>query len=467
MRATIGQACGAPGLALVLAMVGAPMASAQNAAATERGASADMRALTDAYNASASNLFKELSGTRGNIILSPYSIGTAMAMVLDGARGETAQEMTGVLRQRLDRAAMGSANAAVQLLLRGYDKSATVPRCPAGMSANGEHCEAPLNPEGQCAFPARRNGDRCVASGNLPASAKLMVADALMLTRPETPIAPDYVAVLEDQYAAELFRDASLDDVNRWVARNTQGKIERILDRIDSTNAAVILNAVYFQSKWAAVFAKSATADGAFHLNRRTKIAVPMMRRTGNYTIAERPGYRALRLPYEIGSLGMIIVLPNEIDGLDAVSRRLDAPEWTQLASALQAPVAEALVDVALPKFKTSFEVDLAPLFKKAGMEQAFDPHNADFSGMTGLSKAQMQDQHAQMAIGSIVHRAMVDVMEDGTEAAAATAVTMVVASVRRPEEPQPFHVDRPFLFAILDQASGAILFQGRVVDPR
>jgi serpin B len=159
----------------------------------------------------------------------------------------------------------------------------------------------------------------------------------------------------------------------------------------------------------------------------------------------------------------MIIVLPNETDGLEAVDRRFEADEWMQLANALRAPDAVKPTDLALPRFKASFNADLVSLFSAEGMARAFEPKRADFSGMTGRPAAQVP-----LSIGSIVHRAVIDVMEDGTEAAAATAISMVAASAQRPpEEKQVFHVDHPFWFAIMDDASGAVLFQGRIVDPR
>ena len=428
-----------------------------------REITADAHALTEAYNASSLTLLRELSGARGNIVLSPYSVGTAMAMVLSGARGETEREMTSVLKQRLDRSAMAAVDADVRSALHAYDKSAVAPRCPAGLRPDGTHCEAAPPDGGQCMYPAQRDGERCTSPGSFPPSARLLSANALMLTKLGDLVAADYAARLARDYGAELFSDAGLDDVNGWVARKTEGKIDHILDRLDPASAAVVLNAVYFKAKWAAVFSKAATSEDAFDLSRRQKITVPMMRRRGSYALAARPGYRALRLPYEVSPLGMIIVLPNEIDGLDALSRRLDAGEWARLASALDESDAAKPVDLALPRFKVSFEADLAPRFRQAGMVRAFDPKQADFSGMTGRLPSQMQ-----FAIGSIMHRAVIDVMEDGTEAAAATAVAMVAASIHRPPEaPQPFHVDRPFLFAIIDDASGAVLFQGRIVDPR
>jgi serpin B len=119
-------------------------------------------------------------------------------------------------------------------------------------------------------------------------------------------------------------------------------------------------------------------------------------------------------------------------------------------------------VDVAMPRFKTSFKAELVKLFQQAGMVRAFDREKADFSGVTGVPPSEVR-----LRISQILHRATIDVMEDGTEAAAATAVEFAVVSAPRPENPEVFRVDHPFLFYIFDDATGAILFQGRIVDPR
>jgi hypothetical protein len=270
-------------------------------------------------------------------VLSPLSIGAAMAMALSGARGDTEREMASVLKQRLDRPAMEAANGALRSGLHAYDQSAVPPKCPQGMQAvmqaSGGRCEAALRPDGQCAYPAVREGDLCVAAGSSPPSARLLSANALMLPGRGDLVAPDYSALLAEKYGAEIFRDAGLDDVNGWVKRKTEGKIERILDKLDRSTAAVILNAVYFKAKWAAVFYKPGTMDDVFNLSRQKKISVPTMRHSDSYALVARPLYRALRLPYEVGQIGMIIVLPNEIAGLDAVARRFETDRWMQLAT--------------------------------------------------------------------------------------------------------------------------------------
>ena len=199
----------------------------------------DARALTDAYNAGGSALFKQVSAAPGNIVLSPLSVGTAMAMALSGARGETEREMASVLAQRLDRSAMAAANGALLTALKLYDKSAA--RCPQGMQvtmpaggAERRRCEGALRPDGRCAFPAVREGERCVAAGSPQPSARLLTANALMLAGRGDLVARDYAALLKDKFGAEIFRDAGLDDVNAWVKRKTEGKIERILEHARS-----------------------------------------------------------------------------------------------------------------------------------------------------------------------------------------------------------------------------------------
>jgi hypothetical protein len=159
------------------------------------------RALTDAYNASGFALLHELSGKSGNIVLSPFSVGSAMAMALSGARGETAREMAGVLKQSLDLSTMEAANAAVLSGLRAYDKSALPPKCPPGMAPSGSRCEQAPSANGQCLGLARREGALCVAPGSTSPSARLLTANALMLTRRGDLVAGDYAALLRTNTA--------------------------------------------------------------------------------------------------------------------------------------------------------------------------------------------------------------------------------------------------------------------------
>jgi serpin B len=384
-------------------------------------AGADVKALTAAYNASGQALFQELAREPGNVVLSPYSIGAAMAMVRAGARGETERQMTTVLKHTLAREAADAASAALITILDGYGMSDKAP-------------------------------------------ARLSTANALMLAKRGELIGQGYRALVNAKYAAAIHEGASLDDINGWVKERTEGKIDRILDKLPDDAAAVLLNAVYLKAEWASPFSKGATRDDDFKLTAKATVRVPTMHHQANFRAAEGTGYRAIRLDYTAGSLGMIVVLPNEVDGLDAVAGTLDAGALKALLTTLSSGE-RSLVALALPRFKAAYKTSLAKVLQQAGMSLAFED-KADFSGMTGKSADQ-----PGVKIGDVLHRATLEVAEEGTEASAATAVIMLEARATLPKKgapsPIPFVVDRPFLIYVVDDASGAILFQGRIADPR
>jgi serpin B len=375
-------------------------------------------ALTAAYNGSGQQLFKQLLASHpGNVAISPYSIGTAMAMALSGARGDNAVEMAKVLGQSLPREEMDAANAAVLAVLNGYGQTAE--------AKNAAH---------------------------------LRVANALMLTRPDNPITQAYVDVLRDKYAAEVFHGADLAKVNGWVKDKTEGKIESILDKLDSKTVAILLDAIYFKAPWQTIFDAKATHEETFHLVAGDA-EVPTMHVRSDYSVAQREGYRAIRLPYAAEHLAMIVALPDNGAATADLAARLDENEMAQTLRALHEP--PHTVDLALPRFKVAFKASLLPVFQQLGMRKAFSDHDSDFSGMTGKPPSE-----TPLAIDQIEHSAVIDVAEEGTEAAAATAVTVTVRSTRVVSVDK-FQVDRPFLFYIVDDETGAILFLGRIVDPR
>jgi serpin B len=450
-------------IAAVAALLGA-LTPGPAAAQLQIAAEARVTLLARAYNATGQQLFGQFAAAPGNIVFSPYSIGTAMSMAVSGARGDTASEMMRVLSMRMAADAIDMANAEVLSILNGYDHSAAPPVCPPRATVNGSNCEMrPLGDMNQCQFGLRLVGDRCVGPGTMPPSARFLAANALMLVGRGDLISADYVATLKTKYAAEVFEHASLDEVNGWVARKTEGKIPRMLDMIDPNSAAVLLNAVYFKARWASVFDKTLTKDEAFNLTRTQKADVPLMNQTASFSLVSRGGYRAIRLNYEIPELGLVIVLPDDIEGVGAVARRLGANELAELFAALRDGQAKKPVALALPRFKAAYKAELVAPFRQAGMQKAFDMGAADFSGMTGRPAAA-----ARLYIGEIVHRAVIEVAEENTEAAAASAVGIrVMAAPVRPLTPEPFRVDHPFLFYLVDDTTGGILFEGRIADPR
>ena len=391
------------------------------------GSQSDPRvaALTAAYNASGQDLLRQFSGKPGNFVFSPYSIGEAMGMALSGARNATELEMRQILKHNLNRQDMEAASKWTIATLNGYDNGAA-------------------------------------------SSAKLRTANALMIVKPNV-ISRDYAALLRDNHGADVFQNVDIGQINDWVQRKTEGKIDRILDRLDPDpnhkTAVVLLNAVYFKAPWDYSFNKTFTRPEAFYISKSQQIQTPMMKAVSKAraTIA-RQGYRAIYLPYAVRALGLVVVLPNEIDGLDDVIRSINADELAALMSLSRAPTHDVVL--MLPRFKIEYKTDPTAQFKEAGMKLAFDDESADFSGMTGRPVT----KGPRLKIGEIIHRAIIEVEEEGTEAAAVTAITGATpssASTMRPPPPEIFRVDHPFLFYLVDGGTGAILFAGRMSNPQ
>jgi serpin B len=453
----------AGGLAAVLAIAGTIMAG-PTAAQLHIAAEARVTLLARAYNTVGQQLFGRLAASPGNIVFSPYSVGAAMSMLISGARGDTASEMMRAMSMRMAADAIDAANAEMLSILHSYEESASPSVCPPRTSVNGGNCEARPGGElmNQCQAGFRLVGNRCVAPAAARASARLIVANALMLLKRGDLVSADYVAALQTKYAADVFKNASLGDINGWVAKKTEGKIDRMLDQIDPASVATLLNAVYFKARWASAFDPALTKSEAFSLTRSQKADVALMNQTDSFSLVSRGGYRALRLTYQVPELGLVIVLPDDIEGVGAVAGRLGANELAELFAALRGGQAKKPVALALPRFKAEFRADLKAPLRQAGIQKAFDPSDADFSGMLARPAG-----GERVHIDQIVHRAVIEVAEESTEAAAATAVGVRSAAIARPIAPESFRVDHPFLFYLIDDTSGAILFQGRVADPR
>jgi serpin B len=364
--------------------------------------------LIAAYNGLGQRLLKEFADKPGNVVFSPYSIGTAMAMALAGARNETEIEMARVLGLDLPPDEVSKANAAV---LASLHKTSS-------------------------------------------ASLELNLANALVLANEQWAISADYIATLQKDYGAEVFRGGDLATVNAWVKQKTNGKIDSILDHLDRDTVLVLLDAVYFKASWQSMFTSRATQEALFHLSNGTTTNVPMMNTHGHFALVKMKDYRAIRLPYEGARVSMVVILPDS--GITGVMQRLNGEELQHLFVSLRSTPQQP-VELSLPRFKANFEANLVQPFLKLGMRRAFDPQTADFSGITGKPL---------LRIGQIEHRAVIDVTERGTEAAAVTTVEAEATSSHA-VQPEAFLVDRRFLFAVVDGETDAILFQGLIVDPR
>ena len=274
-------------------------------------------------------------------------------------------------------------------------------------------------------------------------------------------ILPEFQKLIESSYEGGHFPvdfrqspGAALQYINHWVEEQTKGKIKDLLkpQNIDARTVLVLTNAIYFKALWASPFLAQHTKPDDFYASASDKVRVDMMHQAGRFRYAEDATAQTLELPYQGGNLAMVIVLPRSKDGLSQLEGSLSL---AKLEGSLKA-LAQRRVEVSLPRFKLTAECELKGALSALGMPVAFDPGQADFSGMTGKR---------ELAISAVVHKAFVEVDEKGTEAAAATGVAMVRASaVFTP--PPVFRADHPFLFLIRDNRNGSILFLGRLVRP-
>lgn len=275
------------------------------------------------------------------------------------------------------------------------------------------------------------------------------LADALW-AQSGVPLLPDYLNGVGKEYHASLealdFKnaDAACRRINGWVAERTNNRIREIVDpsMFNDNTTLVLANAVHFKAGWQEPFRKRATRDDSFTLGSGETVMVPFMMQTEHLGHAEKDGATAVEIPYEGRRFSMIVVLP-------AAGARSVVPEG--LVDALRG----RSVSLALPRFtfETGFRLD--DVLEAMGMKTAFGP-DADFSGMNGTK---------DLYLAVVAHKAFVAVDEEGTEAAAATAAAAEIKGERA--TPVVFRADRPFLFLIRDRENGAVLFLGRVSDPR
>jgi len=223
--------------------------------------------------------------------------------------------------------------------------------------------------------------------------------------------------------------------------------------RLTDLTRLVLVSAIYFKGMWAKPFEKHQTASQPFHLSRDRSRNVPLMHHFDTVNYMEDEEFQAVELPYQSGELSMVVLLPRPIDGCGQLESRL-TPAWISRSLSQMKP---QRVEIFLPRFKLESGMDLNHALAKLGMPDAFGP-KSDFSGMDGLK---------WLYISGVYHKAWGEVNEEGTEAAAATAVVMAGRSISKPPPPPPvFRADHPFIFFIRDMRSGCMLFLGRLAEP-
>jgi serpin B len=378
------------------------------------------RRLADANNRFALELYAELSAKPGNLFFSPYSIHEALSMSFAGARARTAAQMARVLRLPEPADATHDAYAALR----------------------------------QRILQDNRAGDRKLY--------ELVVANA-MFGQKDYPFHEPFRRIVLERYGAGLFPVDFVRDtegarlqINDWVARQTSDRIQDLLARgtITDLTRLVLANAIYFKGGWESEFPSSATREQPFHLARDKTISVPMMRQQQRFGYAETDTLQALELRYSGGGLSMIVLLPRAIDGLAALEQTLTADALEALRERMNPRETEVFV----PRFRFSSEFHLNDKLQALGMTDAFDPDRADLSGIATVER---------LYISAVVHKAFVDVNEEGTEAAAATGVVVGITSAPLRPQPVVFRADRPFLFLIRHNPSGTVLLLGRLLNPQ
>ena len=387
------------------------------ACAGESTVTQEMQDAAAANNDFALDLYGKLQSESGNLFFSPLSLSTALSMAYAGARGNTASQM------------------AVALHLN----SMPADKVHESVGALARYLNRPNN-DYQLAMANRLWG---TATKDFEFEKQF-----LDLTRMQ------YGAEMErvDFSAGEQARRA----INEWVEQQTQQKIKDVIPAgaLNKLTRLVLTNAIYFKGKWREQFKKNATVNTDFFLGATDKVSVPMMNQKASFGLMDGEGLKVLELPYSGDNLSMLVLLPEKNDGLDELEKKLNTDNLKIWVGGLS----KGDVQVMLPRFTMTWGAKLLndPL-KELGMVDAFDENKADFSGIGG--------KPGFLCISQVVHKAFIDVNEEGTEAAAATAVIMQTRAVA--QRPRVFKADHPFVFLIRDTHSGAILFMGRIANPK
>ncbi|XP_032905314.1 leukocyte elastase inhibitor-like isoform X3 [Amblyraja radiata] len=363
------------------------------------------------------DLFKHLDEQNrvGNIFVSPFSISVALALVYLGAKEKTATQMAQML---------------------GFDEVKDV------------HLEfQKLQTE--------------LINPNAKYSLKL--ANRLYGEKTYT-FLPDFLAASLKHYQAGLgavdflkAAEAARQEINSWTEEQTAGKIQNVLEKdiVGSDTRLVLVNAIYFKAKWKDTFKKEDSFTGQFKLNQSITKELEMMQQTGSFLYFHNRefAFKIIELPYVQDELSMIILLPDDNNGLETLQRSFTLNRlrnWTNPKN-----MSWTSVQVTLPKFKLEEKYDLSSILPNLGMVDAFDSKKANFSGMS---------EGKDLSVSKVIHQSFVEVNEEGTEAAAATAVTMVLTSAMF--SPEEFKADHPFLFFIRHAKTQSILFYGRLTSP-
>ncbi|NXI25827.1 SPB6 protein, partial [Sterrhoptilus dennistouni] len=379
-----------------------------------------MESLCAANTTFAVDLFRKLceENSGQNVFFSPFSISSALSMVLLGSRGSTEAQISKVLSLKNAQ----DAHNGYQSLLREIN------------DPNTKYILRTAN---------RLYGEKTFdfLPSFLESSEK------------------SYHAGLEQMDFVQAWEDCR-KQINGWVEERTEGKIQNLLAEgiLNSLTRLVLVNAIYFKGNWEEKFNKESTSERAFHINKNETRPVQMMFKEANFNMTYIGDLQTkiLELPYMGNEVSMIILLPDAIQdgstGLERLERELT---YEKLIDWINPEMMDSTkVRVSLPRFKLEENYDLKPLLMSMGMSDAFDSGKADFSGISSGK---------ELVLSEVVHKSFVEVNEEGTEAAAATAAVMMMRCAMIVPE---FRADHPFVFFIRHNKTGSILFCGRFCSP-
>jgi serpin B len=372
---------------------------------------ADVSSLSEGNTAFAIDLYKKLSDSSQNVFYSPYSISIALAMTWGGARNQTEQDMAAVLHFPFPQTKLHAAFNALDLALNRHAQT-------GGFEL---HIANQVWGEKTYAFM------------------------------------PDYLKLVDLNYGAAMRLldfignpEPSRLVINTWVSGQTNQRINDLIPQggINGDTRFVLTNAIYFKAQWADTFFSNTTADGIFHRSGSETATAKFMSREGSYAYASTADYQAIELPYKGRETSMLIIMP-----ATGKMAQVEAGLSSDFFTTLNASMKSSGVFLRLPKFKfTTGSIGLADILKSLGMEMAFSDQ-ADFTGINGTGG---------LCISDVIHKAFVAVDEKGTEAAAATAVSVGTTSMPAIS----LSIDRPFIFLIRDVQTNTILFMGKLNDP-
>jgi len=346
-----------------------------------------------------------------NVFVSPSSVAIALAMVYNGASGETKQGMAKALEiQGMSLDALNQANADLRALLENPDPKV-----------------------------------------------QLAIANSVW-ARQGVPFKPDFIQRNQQFYQAKLteldFADPrAVSTINGWVSQNTRGKITEIIDRLSQDDVMVLINAIYFKGDWSRQFDKQKTTSEPFYKVDGTQKMHPLMAQRGEYRYLDNSQFQGIMLPYgDQRRMSMVILLPKKESSLAELQRNLTADNWEQWMTQFR----NRQGSIQIPRFKLEYDIELTRILSQLGMANAFG-RQANFSGISQIPTE----------ISEVKHKTFVDVNEEGTEAAAVTSIGIRATAAIPMDEPFQMKVDRPFFCAIRDNQTGSVLFMGAIVDPR